>query len=505
MPSKPRVKPSSSPAPQTLSGDIVSGAAALTSWDRHGLDTARRLSPVQADALLRGATDGEPQHTHELFNAMIRSWPRLAKNIGKVRTAASKVAGTWTPWMDPDGNVPEEAKERARTVERAMRAANIAPGTLEVGEAGLKSHFAECVLRGTGVAEMLWHTTDDGAGLINAPRAFRPTHPYYYAWPHTGRDDKAGDRLLFRRGGQRAGGLEEWPANQFAVQITQSWFDHPALASILGTLVPWWISANYGPQWMANYAQMFGEPFLIGKYPTGDTAARDALAAQLSRLSRRWAALPDTCELDGLDLKLGGDQPHEMVVKLADTICDITLLGQSLTTDTGGVGSQALGNVHEGVELSVMRGLMEPVCDTLTNQVARAILRLNYGDDRYCPTYDHGLTEPEDEKAKAERDEIIVRTGGRLPKAWYYERHGIPMPAEGEETIGSEATTAPEAVPGVAVKAAKAAEMLPDASVKELEAVFDKTLQEAARRGWEAAKPDNSKPDNSQPDKADEE
>ncbi|MCL5459863.1 hypothetical protein M3M33_14600, partial [Loigolactobacillus coryniformis] len=48
--------------------------------------------------------------------------------------------------------------------------------------------------------------------------------------------------------------------------------------------------------------------------------------------------------------------------------------------------------------------------------------------------------EVKDEKALAERDEKIGITTGKVPvsKAWYYERHGIPVPAETDDLLVEE-------------------------------------------------------------------
>lgn len=516
MAAKPRLKSGSAlPRPSLLSEDMVNGTAPLTAADRVGLDTARRYSPVMVDELLRSATSGEPVDVHELYNAMIRSWPRLAKNIRKIRKAAEMAPWSITPWADPDGNVPDEAKERARTVERAWKAMRPQRGTLEMEGDGICGHFAEGELRGTAVAEILWQTTDDGAGLINCPRAIRPTHPYYYAWPHSGMnyDDAAaaGDRLMYRPAGQRGGhNVSEWPDHQFLVLVAPSWSDHPALAGLLGTIAPWWIAANYGPQWLMNYAQLFGVPIRIGKYPAGDASARNVLSGMLRNIgSAFWAAIPDNASIEIIEAsKSAGDLPQKMLIDLADKICDITLLGQSLTTDTAGVGSQALGNVHEGVSLDVMRGILNPVAKLLTNQFAPSCLILNHGNDKYAPTFEHGLCEPEDEKAKAERDSILITAGVEMPKAWFYERHSIPMPAEDEETIGEEKPETPDpAEPSdgsdgsdgsdpadpadpedpATVQAADATALVPGIDLKALTDVFDLTLQEAVSRGWEAA------------------
>ena len=47
--------------------------------------------------------------------------------------------------------------------------------------------------------------------------------------------------------------------------------------------------------------------------------------------------------------KSGQDNPQSYFITLADKLCDITILGQTLTSDVGDSGSRALGEVHEDV------------------------------------------------------------------------------------------------------------------------------------------------------------
>ena len=64
--------------------------------------------------------------------------------------------------------------------------------------------------------------------------------------------------------------------------------------------------------------------------------------------------------------------------------------------------------------------------------------------------------EVKDEKALAERDEKIGITSGKVPvsKAWFYERHGIPTPADGDELLIDEpepdpiSQPSPDGLPG---------------------------------------------------------
>ncbi|MEZ0258535.1 MAG: DUF935 family protein, partial [Chthoniobacter sp.] len=68
---------------------------------------------------------------------------------------------------------------------------------------------------------------------------------------------------------------------------------------------------------------------------------------------------------------------------------DLLVLGQTLTTDTGGMGagggSHALGQVHADVRSGIIDAAAKFTAGILEQQLIPAILRLNYGDCEEAP------------------------------------------------------------------------------------------------------------------------
>jgi phage gp29-like protein len=99
--------------------------------------------------------------------------------------------------------------------------------------------------------------------------------------------------------------------------------------------------------------------------------------------------------------------------------------------------------VHEGTLNGVVDGVADFVGGVLTHQFIPAIVVANWGDSvgDALPEMWAKREEVKDEKALAERDEKIGITTGKVQvgKAWFYERHGIPIPAAGEEILIEEA------------------------------------------------------------------
>jgi len=509
--------------PASVDESLLHGVAAPLADDRLSAQTVRRMSPALTNSILRGASCGDPVDLHDLYNTMARTWPRLAKNLQTIRQAAIRAPWAVTPWADKDGNVPQEALDRKATVEAALFNMQPRAGYLEGDFDDFVGNAAENVCRGTGVHELLWHRYDPGDGEINAIRAVRLTHPYYYAWPLTGSsgafqptpagttaDRHTEDRLLFRPGGRHAAArsLTEWPAHQFAVQLAPAWNDHPAMSGILGVLSMWWIGANYGPQWLFTFAENFGIPFMWATYPAGDTASRDAVYTMLKSLAgRKYGAFPTGSMINLLETaKSAGTLPQVLLVEHADKVCDITLLGQPLTSDNGEVGSQALGKVHADVKHDVLYGVCSQVAKPINRQIVPAILMLNYGDTKFAPKVEHGLVEPEDEEAKARTDGQHMQNGARISVAYYHKRHRIPIPAEGEEIMqpqhrnpdvaGTSSPPSEEKDKDAGARATAAAadpetaavlRALLDSEADTLTDVFHTTLNAAVKKGHELA------------------
>ena len=135
-----------------------------------------------------------------------------------------------------------------------------------------------------------------------------------------------------------------------------------------------------------------------------------------------------------------------MLIELADEQCDTFILGQTLTSSEGDAGSRALGEVHATVRQDVIEGVCDFVGEILSYQLVPSLLALNYGESRKdVPGIWAIFEKPKDERALAERDRILVKELGMpVGKAWLYERHGVPVPAEGDELF----QTAPHGAQG---------------------------------------------------------
>jgi phage gp29-like protein len=206
------------------------------------------------------------------------------------------------------------------------------------------------------------------------------------------------------------------------------------------SLVKHWVAHTYGLQWLMQHAQLFGIPTRIAKYPAGDVATFNAVCSMMRNLGvAGWGVFPQGTDIEfNSDSRAASTLPQVVLKEMADRECDILLLGQSLTTDTGknGGGSYALGSVHEGVERDLLQRACNAVASVLTHQFTPAVLVLNYGDADESPEFCAIIPEPLDEKAMIERDTALLKIKGvAVAKSWFYDRHNVPMPEEGDEVL----------------------------------------------------------------------
>jgi hypothetical protein len=199
----------------------------------------------------------------------------------------------------------------------------------------------------------------------------------------------------------------------------------------------------YGLKWFLNFTQLYGIPWRHAE--VGDTKDENAVKTALAAIgSNGYIVTKAGTKINILapSSTSGASLPQRELIALADQQCDQFILGQTLTSGVSeDGGSRALGEVHQGTLDGVVDGVADFVGGILTHQLIPAIVAVNYGDAMTeLPEMWAKREEVKDEKALAERDEKIGITTGKVPvgKAWFYERHGIPMPADADELLMEE-------------------------------------------------------------------
>ena len=392
-----------------------------------------KQSPANIIAILRTALGGDIRQQYQVYELMEDSWARLAKNLHDLKSAAAAATYTVMPFTERGERPTSTAQDKADFVQHCLDTWVGSPINSTNGFRDAVYDLCDAVGKGFSVQEILWEPTVDGI----LPKATYFCHPRYYSFPY----DKP-DLMLSPQGD---GVYEEIPDDKFLIGIYKNRSGNSMGYGLLRQLAYWGSGQNFCRDWWLNFAQVFGQPLRWATYDPGAAAnIKSDIADMLENMgSAAWGAFPAGTQVEFKEAgKTGQDNPQSYFIQLADKLCDITILGQTLTTDVGDSGSRALGEVHEEVRRTRLQDVCEWVANVLNEQLVSFICHLNYGNHDEMPQLVPDLAGPADPNMEAQRDQILLGSGVDMPREWFYDRHDVPIPQAGEEII-----SAPEPIP----------------------------------------------------------
>lgn len=183
--------------------------------------------------------------------------------------------------------------------------------------------------------------------------------------------------------------------------------------------------------WM-EFAEKFGQAFIIGKYPstwnTADPAQRakiDELLLSLAGLiGSATAAVPSDTEITIADhaQKSATGGLHEAIIHRAESEISKVILGSTLTAQEGQNGTQSLGRVHFDVREEIIQSDMR-FQKVALDRLIRMIVSPNFDVSVY-PVFEH-YEEDDLSAGRAERDNHLYAQGLRFTRLYYQNRYGF--------------------------------------------------------------------------------
>jgi phage gp29-like protein len=424
--------------------------------DRWMAPDLRCYTPERVISTLRGAFSGDLTAQWELFDLMEGTSPRIAKNLAELKQTLEDFDWPLEAWASDGAEPSAEAQRRKRVVEEILWHMEPDPTLDENDFSDLCRDLADAWGKAVSVQELDWTTRPFEGGSIVALKASRWVHPRNYGYAE---DASGTDRLMLRTSELKSSGTKpdagyrmpdarfttaaQWlpfPADKFLVGVAKQKTGHPIGAALLRPLAWWWAVTNFTGEWLVNLAQIFGVPIRWANYAQGAAPAQIAqIEAMLENMgSAAWGAFPAGTTLELKEaLKAGQDNPQIAILNIFDKICDLLILGQSVTGDAGqkGGGLGTENNLKAEILSGRKQALLKWAVKTLNQQLIPAICRLNFGDTAEMPYFVCGEEDGEDAKTVAETFEIALRSGIALKKDFAYAQLGFPQPAKGDEVI----------------------------------------------------------------------
>src|ERR1700739_1021114 len=408
--------------------------------DRLLRELKRRLFPSDVEGILYSAIVGDLYWQDQLWSLMVDTWPRLQTNLGKLKKAITRMASGGRPLADEGQEPTSSAIEKANFVEDALFGMSSNPAFQEHDFKETLEDIVDSTVSGFTVMEIYWEQRK--GGVMTSSTRWLPAR--YYRYPYV-LDDV--DRLMLNPSGNLGGTqLFDFPPNKFLVCISASHCNHPVFSAPMRCLAAWWLASRFGVELFMTYAQLFGIPRTVAYYQPGDQLVYQKLVSMLRNAgAHTWGVYPDGTKVE-TQVAAGatGHMPQERLISEADQVCDILLLGQTLTTEVRESGSRALGAVHKHVMDEITEAVANYCAKQITSQIIPGIIEYNFGNQEELPTLDPTFNTPLDIFQLAQSYKILfnqMKIPGRRDEL--YDRSEFTPPEPGDEVYEPPAVPAP--------------------------------------------------------------
>lgn len=320
--------------------------------------------------------------------------------------AKRKLAVTGRPWTLEPASDKAVDKQAAELVEGALK---------HLRFNHLCKRLLEATLKGFAVGEVMWEVRD---GFVLPSRVIaRDARRFVF-----GTEDEL--RLLTRENMITG---EPMPDRKFIVHRRGADDDSPYGTGVGGMLFwPVFFKRNGITFWL-TFADKFGSPTAIGKYPNGSGKTEQSkLLAALAAISQDAGVIvPEGMVIELLEAsRTGSVDTYEKLVRYMDEQISKAVLGETMSTTAAstGLGSNQAG-VQNEVRLEVAKDDGDELDETINDTLVRWIVEYNL-PGATLPKLEHDFKEPEDLVQRATRDKTLGEMGWEPSEEYMLETYG---------------------------------------------------------------------------------
>jgi phage gp29-like protein len=201
---------------------------------------------------------------------------------------------------------------------------------------------------------------------------------------------------------------------------------------------PVWFKRN-GHRFWATYLERFGTPAAVGKYPAATPLADQTKLLEALRALRRDAAItvPEGMVIELLEATRSGTADYAAFVAQMNAAILVAAIGQTASTQ-GTPGKLGNDDTQNDVRLDIVKADADLLSASFNATVARWLTEWNF-PGAAAPGIWRIIEEPEDLKARAERDASIYAMGYKPTARYIEETYGgeweavTPKPPEPPE------------------------------------------------------------------------
>lgn len=390
--------------------------ASATVRDRWSTYPSSGLTPSKLANILKAADNGDVSRQAELFEEMEEKDAHLFSQLQTRKLAVQGLGWDITPASDDA---------------RAKKVADFCREWLEDFEG-----FDDAVLdlldalgKGYSAMEITWDVSSGQAVIVGLEHIHAKKVTFW---------NSMDPRILTEANPVQG---EEPPPFKTIYHRYKARSGYDTRAGILRVVAWMYLFKNYDIKDWISFAEVYGQPLRLGKYAPGASQdEKDALLNAVRSIGTDAAGIISrNTEIDFVEgQKYGSVSLYEKLAKWCDEQESKAILGQVLTSSTGDVGSQALGNVHNEVRQDLTEADCKALARTVRGQILLPMVGYNFGWDaarELLPGFRFLFEPPEDIKAVADTYDVLTGMGFPMSQEHIAERFKVPMMAEGETPL----------------------------------------------------------------------
>jgi phage gp29-like protein len=217
------------------------------------------------------------------------------------------------------------------------------------------------------------------------------------------------------------------PDKKFLCPSYESTYNNPYGNPLLSSCF-WPVTFKKGGlQFWVVFVEKYGMPHVIGKVPPGTKQEdRGRVMEMLDAMVQDAVAVinnDESIEFVSDAGKSASTNAFSQLISYCNDDIAKVILGQTLTTQVGNVGSYAAGKVHATIRQDIVDTDVRLVKQTF-NQLIRWITEINWGKVNDYPTFDLWAEEDVD-IVRSQRDKTLTEAGVKFTKKYWQNSYGL--------------------------------------------------------------------------------
>lgn len=393
-------------------GPIMAAVAIRDVNDKFSSYPSDGLTPVKLARIFKEADAGDPFRQMELFEEMESKDTHLFSQL-----QTRKLAVTGLDWEVQPFSQDGTDQEIAAFVEEQLKELD--------GFSDNLMDILDAIRKGISFQEIEWEYRDGHVVVGNIEYVHQKK--FYY--------DTLTDALMLRT--EAFPGGIPLPENKFIVHRYKARSGHPSRYGVLRVVAWMYLFKNYDLKDWVSFCEVYGMPLRLGTYDaTASEKDKAALMDAIVRMGTDAAGIvPSGTDIRFIESnKQSSVDIYERLARFCDEQMSKAIVGQTLTSDSG--GSYAQSKTHNDVRKDLTEADCKAVMETVRRDLIRPLVEFNFGVRAHVPYFVLNATDTDDLKETAEIVNTLAATGLEIPKSWLYKKFNIPAPEKGEETIG---------------------------------------------------------------------